>query len=178
MKFLIGIISGIALAGAGIALTSGGASNAAAESVAPQVALTPQIATLTPRATTYRSRPVSKQLRLFVGELSRKDSGFELKLTSFQNGETVDRDVRVLVAHARITNRSGALVRLPLEDANVGVSAILLPRTAWRLNDEGQAVPTLAAKRVIIGPATSSDPTADAPANAQQTTEVHTPDAD
>ncbi len=178
MKFLIGILSGITVAGAAIALSSGGASNAAAESVAPQLALTPQSATLTPQTATQRTQPASQQVRLFTGELSRKDSGFELKLTTRQNGETVDRDVRVLVAHARITNRAGTLVRLPLEDANARVSAILLPRSAWRLDDEGKPVPTLAATRVIITPATSNDHTTEAPEHAQDTTEVHNSDAD
>jgi hypothetical protein len=179
MKFLIGILSGITLAGAGIALTSGGASNAAAQSVASQVALTPQSATITPQTATHPTQPASKQVRLFVGELSRKDNGFELKLTTLQNGETVDRDVRVLVAHARITNRAGTLVRLPLEDANARISAVMLPRSAWRLNDDGEIVPTLAAKRVIITPATSDDhTTADTPENAQVTTEVHNSEAD
>ena len=172
MKFLIGILSGITLAGAGIALNSGGASNAAAQSVTPQVALAPQTAT-------HPTQPASKQVRLFVGELSRKDNGFELKLTTLQNGETVDRDVRVLVAHARITNRAGTRVRLPLEDANARISAVMLPRSAWRLNDDGEIVPTLAAKRVIITPATSDDhTTADTPENAQETTEVHNPETD
>jgi hypothetical protein len=174
MKFLIGILSGITLASAGIALNSGGASNAAAKSVTPQVALAPQTATITPQAATHRTQPASKQLRLFVGELSRKDNGFELKLTTLQNGETVDSDVRVLVAHARITNRAGTLVRLPLEDANARVSAVLLPRSAWRLNDDGELVPTLAAKRVIIIPATNDR----ARENAQETTEVHDSEAD
>ena len=179
MKFLIGILSGITLAGAGIALNSGGASNAAAQRVTPQVALAAQTGTSTPQTATHPTQPASKHLRLFVGELARKDNGFELKLTTLQNGETVDRDVRVLVAHARITNRAGTLVRLPLEGAHARVSAVLLPRSAWRLNDDGQAVLTLAAKRVIIAPATSNDDTTtDTPANAQETTEVHNSDVD
>jgi hypothetical protein len=174
MKFLIGILSGITLAGAGLALSSGGGSDAAAQSLAPQVALTPESATITPQSATHRAQPASKQVRLFVGQLARTDNGFELKLTTLQNGETVDRDVRVLVAHARITNRAGALVRLPLEDADARVSAVLLPRSAWRLNDDGETVPTLAATRITITP-TTNDHTPD---NAQDTTEVHNPDAD
>jgi hypothetical protein len=174
MKFLIGILSGITLAGAGIALTSGSAPNAAAQTLTPQVALTPQAATLTPQTATHRTQPARKQLRLFVGELERKDNGFELKLTTLQNGETVDRDVRVLVAHARITNRAGTLVRLPLEEADARVSAVLLPRSAWRLNDDGEIVPTLAATRITITPATNDH----ARENAHETTEVHNSDAD
>jgi hypothetical protein len=172
MKFLIGIISGITLAGAGIAVTSGSPSSAEAERVSPQVGLTSQIAI-------DRTRPASKQMRLFAGELSRKDGGFELKLKTLQNGETVEREVRVLVANARITNGAGTAVRLPLEDADARVSASMLPRSAWRLDDEGRLVPTLAAKRIVVTAATGSDQTTgDAAENTQETTEVHDSDAD
>ena len=173
MKFLVGIISGIALAGAGIAVTSSGSpSTAAAESLAPQVALAPETQTTS-------TPPASKQVRLFAGELERKDFGFELKLTTLQNGESVDRDVRVLVSNARITNGAGRRVRLPLADANARISGVMLPRSAWRLDDEGRAIPTLTAKRIIVAPTTPGNETAgDGGKSAQDASEMHTSDAD
>ncbi|MDX6621937.1 MAG: hypothetical protein QOK36_4323 [Gaiellales bacterium] len=169
MKFLIGIISGIALAGAGIAVTSSGSpSTAAAETLTPQVALTPETQTTS-------TRPATKQVRLFTGELERKDVGFELKLTLLQNGERVDRDVRVLVSNARVTNGAGRLVRLPLDEADARISGVMLPRSAWRLDDEGRAIPTLTAKRIIIAP---NENAGEGGKSAQDASEVHTADAD
>ena len=155
MKFLIGIISGITLAGAGIAVTSGTPAAATAQSLTPQTQvaaqtqLAPQSAlavqTTTPRATT------TKRLQAFTGELSRSDTGtLELKLKSLRNGEVVDRDVRVLIARATVTNRAGNRIRLPLEDATARVTGVLLARTAWRLDDDGQPLATIAAKRILI----------------------------
>jgi hypothetical protein len=149
MKFLIGIISGIALAGAGVAVTSqGGPATASAESLAAQLAVVPQAAT----HATLPTKATSARVRVFAGELERKDAGFELKLTTLVNGEKVDRDVRVLVARARVTNRAGTVARLPLDEADARISGVLLPRSAWRLDDDGRLVPTLAATRITIIP--------------------------
>ncbi|MDP9259943.1 MAG: hypothetical protein M3Q31_25800 [Actinomycetota bacterium] len=180
MKFLIGIISGITLAGAGFAVTSGALSTATATagSLTTQTALAPQSA-LVVQSTTHKLTAV-KRLQAFTGELSRSDTGaIELKLTSLQNGESVDRDVRILVAHAIVTNRAGSSIRVPLEDATARVTGVLLARSAWRLDDNGQPLATIAAKRILITAAKAPDQ-ADAQdtQSAQDTTETQDSNAD
>ena len=39
---------------------------------------------------------------------------------------------------------------LPLDDATARVTGKLLPRSAWRLDDDGQLLPTFAASRVVL----------------------------
>ena len=151
MKFLIGILSGITLAGAGFVMTSGALSTATATAGIPtaQTALASQSA-LAVQSTPRKPNAV-KRLHAFTGELSRSDTGaIELKLTSLQNGESVDRDVRILVAHAIVTNRAGSRIRVPLEDATARVTGVLLARSAWRLDGDGQPLATIAAKRIVI----------------------------
>ena len=151
MKFLIGILSGITLAGAGFVVTSGALSTATATAGIPtaQTALAPQGALAV--QSTPRTVTAVKRLRAFTGELSRSDTGaIELKLTSFQNGESVDRDVRILVAHAVVTNRAGSRIRVPLDDATARVTGVLLARSAWRLDDDGRPLATIAATRIVI----------------------------
>jgi hypothetical protein len=172
MKFLIGIISGIALAGAGIAVTSGTPATATAESLTPQTALAPKTA-LAVQGPTHKVA-AAKRLQAFTGELSRSDTGaIELKLTSLQNGESVDRDVRILVAHATVTNRAGSRIRIPLEDATARVTGVLLARAAWRLDDNGQPLATIAAKRIVVTAAQAPDQ-----AQGQDTTQAQDSNAD
>jgi hypothetical protein len=134
MKFLVGTITGIVLAVGGVAYASNTHQTTAANDLA-QVQYAPQVI---PQTQTAATRP-----QLFSGELSRKDTGaFELKI-----GE---RDLRIIVAHAKVTNLAGRPVRLPLDDANARVSGKLLPRSAWRLDDDGQLLPTIAANRVVL----------------------------
>jgi hypothetical protein len=151
MKFLIGILSGITLAGAGFVMTSGALSTATATAgtATAQTALASQSA-LAVQSTPRKPNAV-KRLQAFTGELSRKDSGaIELKLTTLQNGESVDRDLRILVAHAIVTNPAGRRLRVPLDDATARVTGVLLARSAWRLDDDGQPLATIAAKRIVI----------------------------
>jgi hypothetical protein len=161
MKFLIGIISGIALAGAGVTVASSNPFDAAAATVTPEVAyVQPSVAhTLT----------AAKPVQRFTGELSHKDTGaFELKITVRQNGVLVDRDVRVLVARAKVTNRAGQRVRLPLDDATARVTGAMLPRSAWRLDDDGQVIATFAASRVLVIATTPRDQADQAEGQASQ----------
>jgi hypothetical protein len=133
MKFLVGAITGIVLAAGGVAYASNTHQTTAVSDLA-QVRFAPQI----PQTETAATR-----LQLYRGELERKDNGaFELKI-----GE---RDLRIIVAHASVTNLAGRPVRLPLDEANARVSGKLLPRSAWRLDDEGQLLPTIAAQRVVV----------------------------
>ena len=176
MKFLIGIISGITLAGAGFAATSGALSTATptatAGNLAAETALAPQSALAVQSA--IHKLTAAKRLRAFTGELSRSDAGaIELKVTSFQNGESVDRDVRILVAHAIVTNRAGRSIRVPLEDATARVTGVLLARSAWRLDDDGRPLATIAAKRIVVT-ATKAPDVADAQdtQSAQDSTET------
>jgi len=62
-----------------------------------------------------------------------------------------------LVARAIVTNRAGQRVRLPLEDATARVVGRLLPRSAWRVDDDGQLLATFAAKRVVVLATTAPD---------------------
>jgi hypothetical protein len=143
MKFLIGIISGIALAGAGVTVASSNPFETATATAAPQAVFAQPAVAQTPT--------VAKRVQAFTGELSHKDTGaFELKITVRQNGVLVDRDVRILVARATVTNRAGQRVRLPLEDATARVTGAMLPRSAWRFDDDGKLLPTFAVKRVIV----------------------------
>jgi hypothetical protein len=143
MKFLIGIISGIALAGAGLTVASSNPFDAAVATVTPEVAYAqPSVA---------HTQTAAKPVQRLTGELSHKDTGaFELKITVRQNGMLVDRDVRVLVARAKVTNRAGQRVRLPLDDATARVTGAMLPRLAWRHDDDGQVMATFAASRVLV----------------------------
>jgi hypothetical protein len=155
VKFLVGIISGIVVTvavAAGAAVASSTTSSSSVVSLAPQASLTQQ-SSLTQQTATYQT--VQTRLQGFTGELSRKDSGaFELKVTLRQNGVLVERDVRLLIVHAKVSNRLGRLVRLPLDDATARVSGRMLPRSAWRLDDDGQLLPTFAANRIILLTAT------------------------
>jgi len=154
MKFLVGIISGIVLAiaaaaVASVAVASNTTSDAPATSVIAQSLVTPQ----SPARTT-----TTRRVQAFTGELSYKDTGaFELKIALRQNGLLVDRDVRLLVAHAKVSNRLGRIVRLPLEAATARVTGSMLPRSAWRLDDDGQLIPTFSANRVIVIATTPPD---------------------
>ena len=151
MKFLVGTITGIVLAVGGVAAAS-----------------TPS--TVTPQhkfhkfTVQHKFAPEHKfhkfTAQSLTGELSRKDTGaFELKVVGRQNGVLVDRDLRLLIAHAKVTNRLGRIVRLPLDDATARVTGEMLPRSAWRLDDDGQLIPTFAAKRVVVIANTSRDQT-------------------
>jgi hypothetical protein len=157
VKFLVGIISGIVVTvavAAGAAVASSTTSSSSVVSLAPQASLTQQ-SSLTQQTATYQT--VQTRLQGFTGELSRKDSGaFELKVTLRQNGVLVDRDVRLLVAHAKVTNRLGRPAQL-LDDATARVTGTMLPRSAWRLDDDGQLLPTFAAKRIIVIASTPQD---------------------
>ena len=134
MKFLVGIITGIVLAVGGVAYASSSHQTTAATDLA-QVGFTPQVVPQTQIAVA--------RVQQFAGELQRKDTGaFELKI-----GE---RDLRILVAHAKVTNLAGRPVALPLDDANARVTGKLLPRSAWRLDDDGQLLPTIAANRIVV----------------------------
>ena len=153
MKFLIGIISGIALAGAGVTLASSNPFETATATAAPQ-------AVFAQPAVVHKHLVAKRVLRLqgLTGELSHKDTGaFELKVTVRQNGLLVDRDVLLLVARAVVTNRAGQRVRLPLEDATARVVGRLLPRSAWRVDDDGQLLATFAAKGVVVLATTAPD---------------------
>jgi hypothetical protein len=155
VKFLVGIISGIVVTvavAAGAAVASSTTSSSSAVSLAPQSSLMQQ-SSLTQQTATHQT--VATRLGGLTGELSRKDTGaFELKVTLRQNGVFVERDVRLLVAHAKVTNRLGRLVRLPLDDATARVSGRMLPHSAWRQDDDGQLLPTFAANRIILLTAT------------------------
>ena len=161
MKFLIGIISGIVLAGTGAAVAAGPFNTTSAPTATPQISFTEQAVVPT--------KPLARRVQGLSGELSRKDTGaFELKLTVRQNGELVDRDVRILVAHATVTNRLGRIVRLPLDDATAHVTGVMLPRNAWRLDDDGQLTPTFAAKRVVVLTTTPAENTLETQAQDTQ----------
>ena len=167
MKFLIGIISGIALAGAGVAVISGNPSDAAAGTITPEATFMQQDVTQPAVARKH----VVKRLQGLTGELSHKDTGaFELKITVRQNGELVERDVRVLVARAKVTNRAGQRVRLPLDDATAHVTGGMLPRSAWRFDDDGKLLATFAANRVVV--------LATAPSDEADLAEGQAPEAD
>jgi hypothetical protein len=158
MKFLIGIISGITLAGAGFAVTSGALSTATASagSLTAQTALAPETA-LAVQSPTHKMT-TAKRLQTFTGELSRSDTGaIELKISSLQNGQLVDRDVRILVAQATVTNRAGMRVQLPLEAASARVTGFLLPRSTWRADEEGLRIATFSARRVVVLATTPPD---------------------
>lgn len=161
MKFLIGIISGIALAGAGVTVASGNPFDTAAATLTPGVAYAqPSVA---------HTQTATKPVQRLTGELSHKDTGaFELKITVRQNGMLVDRDVRVLVARAKVTNRAGQRVRLPLDDATTRVTGAMLPRRAWRLDDDGQLIATFAASRVLVIATTQRDEADQAEGQASQ----------
>jgi hypothetical protein len=145
MKLLVGTVTGIVLAVGGVAAAS-----------------TPS--TVTPQHKFHKFTAQHKfhkfTAQSLTGELSRKDTGaFELKVVGRQNGVLVDRDLRLLIAHATVTNRLGRIVRLPLDDATARVTGVMLPRSAWRLDDDGQLIPTFAAKRVVVIANTSRDQT-------------------
>jgi len=134
MKFLVGIITGIVLAVGGVAYASNTHQTTAATDLS-QVEYAPQVI---PQSQTAVTR-----VQQLAGELERKDNGsFELKI-----GE---RDLRILVAHAKVTNVAGRPVRLPFDEANARVIGKLLPRSAWRLDDDGQVLPTFAASRILL----------------------------
>ena len=157
MKFLVGIISGIVVTvavAAGAAVASNTTSSSSAVSLSQQSSLLQQ-SSLTQQTASHQT--VATRLQGFTGELSRKDTGaFELKVTLRQNGVLVDRDVRLLIAHAKVTNRLGRPAQL-LDDATARVSGRMLPQSAWRLDDDGQLLPTIAATRVIVLAATPPD---------------------
>ena len=154
MRFLVGIISGIALTGAGVAVVSTQTSSASADAVTPQVALTQQaFAASQGIAAAPANTVVLRHVQGFAGELSRSDAGaFELRAPVRRGGVLVDRDLRILVAHARVTTAAGRVVRLPLDTATARVFGGLLPRSAWRLDGDGQLIPTVAATRIVIVP--------------------------
>ena len=49
------------------------------------------------------------------------------------------------------------IVRLPLDDATARVTGAMLPRSAWRFDDDGKLLPTFAVKRVIVLATTPPD---------------------
>ena len=143
MKFLIGIISGIALALAGAVIVTHNTSNASAEPVVASPVV--QTQSQRPLATFKAS---AKPALALTGELSRNDQGaLELKLTS-PNG--AERELRVLAAQAQVTSRTGQPARLPLDDATARVNGVIAPRTAWSVDSDGQATPTINATRIVI----------------------------
>jgi hypothetical protein len=150
MKFLVGIISGIIVTvavAAGVAVASSTTSSASAVSLSPQTSSMQQ-SSLTQMTVAHAT--VATRLQGFTGELSRKDTGaFELKVTLRQNGLLVDRDVRLLIARAKVTNRLGHPAQL-LDDATARVTGRMLPRSAWRYDDDGRLIPTFAVNRVIV----------------------------
>ncbi len=98
MKFLIGILSGIALAGAGIALASSNPFETATATARSAGRVRAQPA----RGADAPTQPARKQLRLFVGELSRKDTG-ALRVQGHDAPERCDGRPRraLLVARAQ-----------------------------------------------------------------------------
>jgi hypothetical protein len=144
MKFLVGIITGIVLAVGGVAYASNTQQTSAATDLS-QVEYAPQVI---PQAQTAvklvpQTQIAAPRLQQLTGELKRKDNGsFELKI-----GE---RDLRILVAHAKVTNIAGRPMRLPLDEANARIIGKLLPRSAWRLDDDGQILPTYSASRILL----------------------------
>ena len=83
--------------------------------------------------------------------------------------------MRILVAHAIVTNRAGSRIRVPLEDATARVTGVLLARTAWRLDNDGQPLATIAAKRIVI---TAKAPDQTESHDTQDTTETQDSNAD
>ena len=152
MKFLVGIISGIALTGAGVAVVSNQTSSASAGAVTPQVASTQRAVEASEGIASTTARKVARRrVQDFAGELSRSDGGaFELRATVRRSGVLVDRDLRILVAHARVTTAAGRRARLPLDTTTARVFGGLLPRSAWRLDNDGQLIPTVAATRIVV----------------------------
>ena len=141
MKFLVGIITGIVLAVGGVAYASNTHQTTAATDLA-QVEFTPQVVPQKQTVVPQKQTAVTRSLQL-AGELQRKDTGaFELKI-----GE---RDLRIIVAHAKVTNVAGRPMRLPLDEANARITAKLLPRSAWRLDNDGQILPTFTASRIVL----------------------------
>lgn len=166
MKYLIGIISGIALAVGGALVVSSQTSNASAGPLTLSSALAPQVQVPAKTAT----RTLAKQpANTLTGELSRNDAGaLELKLTIRQNGVLVDRDVRILAAHAKITNSAGRLVRLPLDASAARVSGVTLPRLRWSVDQDGQPTPTINAQRIVVIATTPPDQTDNSNQTADQ----------
>ena len=169
MKYLIGIISGIALAVGGALVVSSQTSNASAGPLTPSSALAPQKQMQAPTKTATRT--LAKQpANTLTGELSRNNAGaLELKLTIRQNGVLVDRDVRILAAHAKVTNRAGRLVQLPLDASTARVSGVTLPRLRWSLDQDGQPTPTINATRIVVIATTPPDQTDNSNETADQT---------
>jgi hypothetical protein len=144
MKFLAGAITGIVLAVGGVAYASNTHQTTAATDLA-QVEYAPQVVPQAQTAVTIapQTQTGAPRLKQLAGELQRKDTGaFELKI-----GE---RDLRIIVAHAKVTNLTGRPMRLPLDEANARISGKLLPRSAWRLDDDGKLLPTFAASHVVL----------------------------
>ena len=169
MKYLIGIISGIALAAGGALVVSSQTSNASAGPLTPSSALAPQKQMQAPTKTATRTL-AKRPANTLTGELSRNDAGaLELKLTIRQNGVLVDRDVRILAAHAKVTNRAGRLVQLPLDASTARVSGVTLPRLRWSLDQDGQPTPTINATRIVVIATTPPDRTDNSNETADQT---------
>lgn len=148
MKFLIGIISGIAIGAAGIAgvVTSGASEPAVA---AEQAVLMPQAKVA--HRTTQRPVVRAQKTRVLVGELEREDDGtLELKVRVLRNGELDDQDIRVLAGRARIVGRLGGAVALPADDAEVRVAGRMLPAASWARDSDGRLVPTILALRISV----------------------------
>ena len=141
MKLLVGTIIGIVLAVGGVAYASNTHQTTAATD--PSRRSSTRLAGRPADADRpRRSRPPYARQQL-AGELTRKDTGaFELTI-----GE---RNLRIIVAHAKVTNLAGRPMALPLDDATARVTGKLLPRSAWRLDDDGQLLPTFAASRVVL----------------------------
>lgn len=148
MKFLIGIISGIAISAAGIAgVVTSGASEPA---VAVGQAALMQPAKVAHR-TTQRLVVRAQQTRVLVGDLKREDDGtLELKVRVLRNGELDDQDIRVLAGRARIVGRLGGAVTLPADDAKVRVAGRMLPTASWARDSDGRLVPTIVALRISV----------------------------
>jgi hypothetical protein len=148
MKFLVGTITGIVLAVGGVAYASNthqttAASDLAQVEYAPQVVPQKQIVVPQKQIAIPQTQTGAPRLKQLAGELERKDTGaFELKI-----GE---RDLRIIVAHAKVTNLTGRPMPLPLDEANARITGKLLPRSAWRFDDDGKLLPTFAASRVVL----------------------------
>jgi hypothetical protein len=138
-------ISGIALALAGAVIVTHSTSNASANPLTTKPAPVTQTQSQQPVAT---FNVAAKPTLGLTGELSRNDQGaLELKLTSPTG---VERELRVLAAQARVSNRAGQLARIPLDDATVHLNGVMAPRATWSIDQDGQATPTIDATHIVV----------------------------
>ena len=160
MKFLIGIISGIVLAGTGAAVAASPFNTTSAPTATPQISFTQQA--VAPR------KPLATRVQGLSGELSRKDTGaFELKLPS---ARTASWSIATCVSSSP-TPRSPTASDASCASRSTmppPTSPAMLPRNAWRLDDDGQLTPTFAAKRVVVLTTTPAENTLETQAQDTQ----------